>query len=186
MLGEQQLAWLLRELLASRAAVKIVASGSQWQTHGTEDSWASFRREREQIFQFIEVNNIEGVILLSGDRHFTAAYQVLGRFLEVSAGPVGSDNAAGAKDTPEEILKCNVGKLWCVFDIATTAGAEPKVNLEVWQAGGGMLERRAFSWDEINGRGKIAPSLPLPKPRVVKPTALPPSAIVEPAEEAPL
>ena len=50
-------------------------------------------RERQDIFDHITSKNIEGVVLLSGDRHFTAGYQVQNRHLEFTSGPLGSGNA---------------------------------------------------------------------------------------------
>ncbi|HKS36227.1 MAG TPA: alkaline phosphatase D family protein [Verrucomicrobiae bacterium] len=157
MLGREQLAWLKGELAASKAKIKFVASGSSWQTHGTGDSWTSFDRERREIWKFIEGRGIRGVIFLSGDRHFTAGYQVQGKWIEITSGPIGSSNAK-TKNTPEMFLHYNEGKLYCVFDVDTTA-SEPKVALEIYRAGQGLLERRAFTWDEINGIAKM-PALP--------------------------
>ena len=166
MLGSAQLAWLKRELLASHATVKVLAAGGEWQTHGTDDSWTSFATERDDIFKFIEDHHIEGVLLISGDRHFTAAYQVQGKWLEVTTGPLGSQNAE-TRNLPEMFLNFTTprGKMYCVYDIDT--GPEvPAVTLEVYRAGEGRLERRAFTWDEVLGRTKIKP-LPaaLPKQR---------------------
>jgi alkaline phosphatase D len=157
MLGKEQLAWFKRELVASKAKVKFIASGSSWQTHGTKDSWASFDGERQEIWKFIKDHEINDVIFLSGDRHFTAGYQVQGRFIEVTSGPIGSGNAK-TRNTPEMFLHYNDGKLYCVFDVDTT-GLEPKVALEVYRVGQGLIERRAFTWDEVTGIAKL-PTLP--------------------------
>ncbi len=162
MLGEAQLAWLKRKLLASQAPVKIIASGSEWQSSSTSDCWISFRRERDEILNFIQENGITGVILISGDRHFAAAYQVLGKFIEVTSGPFGSSNAK-TKNLPEMFLKFIEGRLYCIFDIDTT-GAEPKVTLEIYRAGDGLLVRRPFRWEEVLGGATIEP-LPPEKPR---------------------
>ena len=149
MLGTRQREWLKRELLASKAKVKFVASGSEWQTDSQPDSWKSFDRERQEIWRFIRDNGIEGIVFLSGDRHFTAAYQIQKRFIEVTTGPIGSGNAK-TKNVPEMILHHNDGKYYCVFDVDTT-GAEPALVLEVYRAGYGMVEKRAFTWGAING-----------------------------------
>ena len=158
-LGEKQLAWLKRELLASKSKVKIMAIGGEWQTHSQPASWASFLRERNELFKFIEDNNITGVLLVSGDRHFTAAYQVAGKFIEVTSGPLGSKNGA-PNQTPEMWWNGGkTGKFYCIFDI-NTAPAEPQVTLEVYRASEGLVLRRAFAWDEVVGKTTIKP-LPL-------------------------
>lgn len=159
MLGTRQLAWLKEELAASSAKFKIIASGSEWQTLTQPDCWSSFARERQEIFDHISSHNIEGVVLLSGDRHFTAGYQVQGRFLELTSGPIGSGNAT-LKENPERFTGADEGKLWVVLDLDTSA-SPPALAYEIWQAGGGLLDRRALTWDEVNGRSAIKPS-PMP------------------------
>lgn len=165
MLGPRQLAWLKRELLASKAEVKVLVSGSEWQTHTQPDCWSSFLRERDEIFRFIEESRIQGILLLSGDRHFTAGYQVKGRFLEITAGPLGSRNFP-SKNLPEMFFNFGDGKMWCIMEVDTSA-APPAVAVEVYRAGQGQIYKRAFTWDEVNGVAKIPP-LP-PEPPLLKP-----------------
>mgnify|MGYP000867447855 CR=1 FL=1 len=160
MLGPKQLAWLKNALVESAAPVKVLVSGSEWQSHGTPDSWTSFPRERDELFAFIRDQRIEGVILLSGDRHFTGAYQVQQRFIEVTSGPFGGQTAS-TRNLPEMFLNFGKGRFYCVYDV-DTAKPEPVLTLEVYQVGMGLLERRTFSWDEVNGRKKIAPLATVP------------------------
>ena len=158
-LGEKQTEWLKRELLASKAKIKVLASGGEWQTYSQPASWASFRRERDDLFKFIEENNIMGVLLISGDRHFTAAYHVAGKFIEVTSGPTGSANAE-PKPTPEMFWNGGkTGKFYCIYDV-DTAGAQPEITLEIYRASEGRVLRRSFTWDEVLGKTKIPP-LPL-------------------------
>ncbi len=160
MLGEEQKAWLKEQLLASDATVKFIASGSEWQTHGHIDSWTSFAHERREIFQFIEDHGIEGVILLSGDRHFTAGYQIHGELVEVTAGPMGSGNATTGI-VPDTFLKHDDGKMYAVFDVDTTE-EPPAVRVEVYRAGDGLLEKKRLSWGVINGEERIDTLEPRP------------------------
>jgi len=154
-LGAKQLAWFKRELLASRAPIKVLAAGGEWQTFGTEDSWTPFAEERDEVFRFIEDSKISGVLLLSGDRHFTGAYQVRGKWLEVTSGPIGS-GPAGVKKSAEAFLDLSAtkGHFYSIYDLDTIA-SPPKVTLEIYRAGDGLVERRAFTWDEVTGVTKI-------------------------------
>lgn len=163
MLGARQLEWLQRELAASRAKFKVLVSGGEWQVNGTEDSWKSFRAERDALFRFIEDRHITGLLLLSGDRHFTGAYQVEGKWIEVTTGPLGSDPIV-ARNTPETILNYSQGKghYYCIYDLDTEADP-PRATLEVWRVGDGRPDRRAFTWDEVTGAKRIPP-LPEGKP----------------------
>lgn len=155
LLGEKQLAWFKRELLASKAPVKVLASGCEWESHGVKNSWSTFKREREEVLKFIQENNITGVLMMSGDRHFTAAYQVMGKFIEVTSGPMGSANS-GSRPTPEMFYYSGKGKFYCIFDV-NTCDEQPKVTLEIYKASEGLVERRAFTWDEVLGATRIQP-----------------------------
>lgn len=68
MLGPVQKQWLLDRLKASTATIKFIASPVPF-IGGNNDKWTGFPDEREEIFSFIEQNKIEGVVLLSADRH---------------------------------------------------------------------------------------------------------------------
>jgi alkaline phosphatase D len=68
-LGEDQWRWLAEQLNVP-AEIRIIASSIQVvaEDHGWE-KWMNFPRERERLFALIRHAGVEGVILLSGDRH---------------------------------------------------------------------------------------------------------------------
>ncbi len=153
MLGKKQLEWLKRGLLASKARVKLLANGSEWESYGSDDSWSLYKQERDPFFAWIDEHKIEGVIFLSGDRHFSSGYHINGRFLELSAGPLGSNNSK-LRPNPERFTGHDQGRLWGVLDIDTTT-SPPSVAFEFWQTGHSRLERREISWAQLHGREKI-------------------------------
>ena len=66
-----QLQWLLRGLDESSARWKFVKTPSVFNgTASKPDSWSAFQYERQLILDFIEANDIVGVVMLSGDFHF--------------------------------------------------------------------------------------------------------------------
>jgi len=72
MIGARQKAWLKKELKASTAPFKVLASGGGWSSAENEkggDSWAVYMTERNEIFEFIRENEISGVLCISGDSH---------------------------------------------------------------------------------------------------------------------
>lgn len=72
MLGARQKAWLKAGLKASRAAFKLLIIGGGWSHNPAafgEDNWTSYATERNELFDFIRDEGIEGVILMSGDVH---------------------------------------------------------------------------------------------------------------------
>ncbi len=90
MLGPVQKKWLLEKLKASKATFKVLASPVPWsygakggiqitrrgKVAGSLDTWEGFKAEREEIFSFLEENKIDGVILISADRHRSDARKI--------------------------------------------------------------------------------------------------------------
>ncbi|MGZ0654879.1 alkaline phosphatase D family protein [Coraliomargarita sp. W4R53] len=78
-LGEAQTQWLFNTLKASKARFIILSSGTMWNdylSHG-KDSWGVWDIPgREEIFDFIEANEIGGVMLISGDRHGARGFTI--------------------------------------------------------------------------------------------------------------
>ncbi len=78
MLGPVQKAWLLDQLRRSKGRFKVLAATVPWTFEskgGAKDTWNGFRRERDEIFDFLAENKIDGVILLSADRHRSEAWR---------------------------------------------------------------------------------------------------------------
>ena len=74
MLGEYQKAELKKALLASTATFKVLCSTVPmgYKTKDkkpTCDTWDGYDEERQEIFSFLDENQIEGVFILAADRH---------------------------------------------------------------------------------------------------------------------
>ncbi len=79
MLGPAQKKWLKERLKAATGTFKVIASSVPWAkgTKGkSKDTWDGFPKEREEIFSFLEDNKIDGVLLLSADRHRSDAWKI--------------------------------------------------------------------------------------------------------------
>lgn len=79
MLGPVQMEWLLGKLAASQATFKVIASGTLWTEFadkGGRDSWWGFPEERERVLGFVEEKKIEGVVLISADRHRSEVFKI--------------------------------------------------------------------------------------------------------------
>ena len=153
LLGKAQKQWIKDQLTRSTAKVKIVALGSETQLNGHRDSYTSFKAEQKEMLDFYKT--IEGVILISGDRHFSGAYQIRGETIEITAGPMGSRNYP-TKNLPDMFLNYGEGKLLAVLEIDTTC-ASPVVHLEFHREGKGLHVRRQLTWAEVNGEKRIEP-----------------------------
>jgi alkaline phosphatase D len=72
LLGAKQWAWLQKELPASTAPFKVLASGLVWNDAvdpKKKDTWAGYGHERAAVFKLIAEKKIEGIVLVGGDLH---------------------------------------------------------------------------------------------------------------------
>jgi len=72
MLGPVQLEWLFKTLKSSKGNFKVLVSSVPWAygaKPGSKDPWQGYKEERERIFTYLSDNRIEGIVLLSADRH---------------------------------------------------------------------------------------------------------------------
>ena len=79
MLGKVQKRWLFEKLTSSKATFKVIASSVPWAKGtkpGSLDTWDGHPQEREEIFRFIGANKIEGILLISADRHRSDAWRI--------------------------------------------------------------------------------------------------------------
>lgn len=74
LLGKQQWNWLERALKASTSPYKILASGMIFNgatRPGKTDHWGAYPTEYLRLLSIIKRNNISGIILVSGDIHWS-------------------------------------------------------------------------------------------------------------------
>jgi alkaline phosphatase D len=79
MLGPVQMAWLKQQLKNSKGTFRVICSSVPWdfRTKGSSlDTWNGFRDEREEIFSWIDEFQLDGVVLMSADRHRSDAWQI--------------------------------------------------------------------------------------------------------------
>lgn len=75
--GAAQLAWLRNALVQSTATWKVIVSGSQlFNDLNRFEGWNHFPRERQGFVDWLTRQRVPGVVFLSGDRHFAAAFRV--------------------------------------------------------------------------------------------------------------
>jgi len=79
MLGDAQKKWLFKKLNSSNGTFKVIASPVPWAygaKPGSRDPWQGYKAEREEIFSFLAANKIDGVILISADRHRSDIWKI--------------------------------------------------------------------------------------------------------------
>lgn len=71
MLGTTQMEWLKTSLKASKANFKFIVSGTQvLADNPSGEDLGDFGNERKNLLDFLQKENITGVIFFSGDRHY--------------------------------------------------------------------------------------------------------------------
>ncbi|HRG56581.1 MAG TPA: alkaline phosphatase D family protein [Lacunisphaera sp.] len=100
--GRHQLEWLKQSLLQAKAlkhfTFKFIATGNQMlQTEPRGEPHELYRREREELMDFIRENQITGVVFLTGDVHHSALYrrQLPGNgqwVYEITSSPLSSSS----------------------------------------------------------------------------------------------
>ncbi len=142
LLGPDQTTWLIEELAASTATFKFLANGSQWNDEGNADSWASYPLARDALFTELEERGVEGVILLSGDRH-RSEYHRLPRpsgydLPELTSSPLANTVRACPSDDPG-LLGCHDQGYQVMFMEVDTTAADPTVTAVVHELQGEAL-----------------------------------------------
>jgi len=78
LLGETQWQWLEQQLKQSVELRLIVSSTQVVADEKGMDEWGAFPRERQRLFDLVESTGANGVLLLSGNVHFTEVSRFVG------------------------------------------------------------------------------------------------------------
>jgi alkaline phosphatase D len=153
MLGPAQKAWLLDALRRSRATFKVLVSPVPWAFEskpGSRDTWNGFREERGEIFSFLAAEKIEGVLLLSADRHRSEAWRLKTEvpypLYELSSSRL--TNAARHEPVPGTLFSYNAT---CSFGLVSfdTGRADPEVRFDVVDIDGRVVHTLTVKRSEL-------------------------------------
>ena len=79
MLGPAQKKWLFDTIAASKSTFKVLCSPVPWDYRtkgGSPDTWNGYKKERDEIFAFLDKNDVNGVLLMSADRHRSDLWKI--------------------------------------------------------------------------------------------------------------
>ena len=163
-LGTAQLYWLKSILENSTAPFKVISSGTMWSDYITngKDSWGTWDTlAREEIFKLIEMENIPGVLLISGDRHGARGFTIprpsgfkLFEFEAASLGGVPGPPAM-AKDAVNQLFGYDGEGLQAFgeFTFDTVENA-PRVTFRLINEIGNIMEEHVLSYDRLTPQKK--------------------------------
>ena len=160
MLGRVQKAWLLEELKRSEGTFKVLCSSVPWvlEAKGNSlDTWRGFQAERQEIFSFLEKNEIDGVILLSADRHRSDYWRIDREnaypLFEFESSRLTNIHTHGIM--PGSLFgynaKCSFGQL--TFD---TTRPDPEVTYQIYNIDDELIHTFAVKKSEISHRATPA------------------------------
>ena len=137
MLGPEQLDWLRNQLTSSTGTFKVLCSSVPWDFRtkgGSKDTWNGYRDEREAIFGCIEQNRIEGVVLMSADRHRSDLWKIERPdgydFYEFNSSRLTNQHVHPEMDKKGAIFSYNEKQSFGLVRFDTTA-ADPTVSYDV-------------------------------------------------------
>jgi alkaline phosphatase D len=136
MLGATQKADLKAWLSASTAPVKVIVSSVPFNDFATtgSDSWRGFTTERSELFRYIRDNRIGGVVLVSGDQHWSGVFRNTSftpySFYEFMPTPLWAFFRAPPTTTDPQILfKVGNRKVYATFGVDATV-SPPRLTVE--------------------------------------------------------
>jgi len=154
MLGKAQKAWLMKELKRSRATFKVLASPVPWvlEAKGNSlDTWRGFEAEREEIFSLLEKEEIDGVILISADRHRSDLWRIERErgypLYEFESSRISNIHTHGVM--PGSLFgynaKCSFGQL--TFD---TTKPDPEITYQIYNIDDELIHTHVVKKSEIS------------------------------------
>jgi len=148
MFGGKQLEWLRNALVYSSAPIKLVVNGSQmWNRVNKFEGWNHFTAEQRAFADWLLAQRIEGLIFLSGDRHYTELLKIdrVGGYpiYEFTSSPLtsGTFDPPGEKSNPDIVPGTYVVKRQFGIIRVTGPGNDRTIALESYDQKGELQWR---------------------------------------------
>ena len=156
MLGPTQRKWLLDKIKGSRGKLLMLCSPVPWvyKAKGdSKDTWNGFKEERTQIFDFLTENKVEGVVLMSADRHRSDLWKV-DRPNDYTLYEFNSSRLTNQhvhKEMKEAVFSYNKKQSFGTIDIDTTLD-DPTITYRIVSIDGEELHRLTVWRSELVNR----------------------------------
>ena len=158
MFGAAQFEWLKGVLQRARSPLKLVATGSQfWNAASSYDGLYQFPREQKTLSEFLLAQRVEGLLFLSGDRHFTELLRIdrPGAYplFEFTSSPLTSkpwaQPPARERRNPQVVPGTLVGKRQFGLIRISGPGDDRRIELESYDQTGTLLWQHALRANEL-------------------------------------
>ena len=148
-LGEEQMAWLKKELKESTASIILLSGGTMWSDYisNGKDSWGTWdTKGREEILSLIDSLDDKKVLLFSGDRHGTHAFKMPlpsgDEVIEFGVGTLGGVPGGGKTSDPSVQIFAYPGYgTWAYGELEFTfPNGEAEVSFHLINLAGSVIE----------------------------------------------
>ena len=153
MLGPVQRKWLLDTLAGSQGKLIALCSPVPWvfKAKGdSKDTWNGFKEERNEIFDFIAEKKIEGVVLMSADRHRSDLWKIEREgaypFYELNSSRLTNQHVHG--EMKEAVFSYNKKQSFGTVDIDTTLD-DPTITYRVVTIDGEEVHQHTIRRSEL-------------------------------------
>ena len=158
MFGAAQFEWLKQALLSSRARIKLVAAGGQfWNRASRFEGLHQFPQEQARLREWLALQKIDGVLFLSGDRHFGELLKIeragaypLYEFTSspLTSQPVAKPDAA-ERENPDLVPGTLQGRRQFGLIRISGPGNDRRIALEAYDSDGGALWRHEIRANDL-------------------------------------
>jgi alkaline phosphatase D len=158
MFGAAQFEWLKQALVSSRARIKIVAGGSQfWNSASRFEGLHRFPSEQKRLAEWLLAARIDGVIFVSGDRHFGELLKVAraGAYplYEFTSSPLTSTPATkldrAEHDNPDVVAGTLRTERQFGLIRISGPGSDRRIALEAYDSNGAPLWRHELRANDL-------------------------------------
>jgi alkaline phosphatase D len=166
MFGAAQFEWLKQALLASKARLKIVAGGSQfWNRASRFEGLHQFPQEQKRLADWLVERRIDGVMFLSGDRHFGELLRIErpGAYplYEYTSSPLTSRAVAnpvrGERENPDIVPGTFQNRRQFGMIRVSGPANDRRVTLEAYGSDGELLWRHVLPVNELRFDRSVPP-----------------------------
>jgi alkaline phosphatase D len=158
MFGAAQFEWLKQALVSSRARLKLVVGGSQfWNRASRFEGLHQYPQEQRRLAAWLIEQRIDGVVFLSGDRHFGELLKIerAGAYplYEYTSSPLTSNPVtrleAAERDNPDVVPGTLQGKRQFGLLRVSGPGNDRRLAFEAYDSTGAELWRHEIRLNDL-------------------------------------
>ena len=154
MLGPAQIEWFKKVIPSLQGKFKVICSSVPWTFASKGDSldmWNGYKAERNMIFDFLREKQIEGVVLVSADRHRSDAWKLSHPggydFYEFNSSRLTNQHVH--KEMAQAIFSYNKQQSFGLVSFDTTAD-NPTVKYEVINISGETVHEMTLKLSQLS------------------------------------